>query len=60
MRQAFEFAELAGAHRLSPFHHDPTHDDDTLDFLIDVEQAAREWPFAVIPGAEGATVTLNQ
>jgi ribonuclease BN (tRNA processing enzyme) len=60
MRQAFEFAELAGAHRLSPFHHDPTHDDDTLDFLIDVEQAAREWPFAVIPGTEGATVTLNQ
>ena len=55
IRQAFEFARLAGAHRLAPFHHDPTHDDDTLDRLISAEQESTDWPFAVESGAEGAT-----
>jgi ribonuclease BN (tRNA processing enzyme) len=58
IHQTFQFAELARVRQLAPFHHDPTHDDDTLDRLIAEEQASRNWPFTVVPGAEGATYTL--
>jgi ribonuclease BN (tRNA processing enzyme) len=58
LRQTFEFARLAEAKRLAPFHHDPTHDDDTLDRLISAELESRDWPFAVVSGAEGASYVL--
>ena len=34
-RHAFEFAAQVGAKRLIPFHHDPSHDDDMLDRLLE-------------------------
>jgi phosphoribosyl 1,2-cyclic phosphodiesterase len=34
-RHAFEFAAQVGAKQLVPFHHDPSHDDEMLDRLLD-------------------------
>jgi ribonuclease BN (tRNA processing enzyme) len=34
-RHAFEFASQVGAKRIIPFHHDPSHDDEMLDRLLD-------------------------
>ncbi len=56
--QTFQFAELSHVRQLAPFHHDPTHDDDTLDRLISEVQQSKQWPFTVVPAAEGATYTL--
>jgi ribonuclease BN (tRNA processing enzyme) len=52
-RHAFEFAAQVGAKRLVPFHHDPSHDDDTLDRLL--ENAADLFKCACVasPGREG-------
>jgi phosphoribosyl 1,2-cyclic phosphodiesterase len=50
------FAELAAVGRLVPFHHDPAHDDDTLDSLVD-SIAARS-RIRVEPGREGWSLTI--
>jgi ribonuclease BN (tRNA processing enzyme) len=34
-RHAFEFASQVGAKQIVPFHHDPSHDDEMLDRLVD-------------------------
>jgi len=34
-RHAFEFARQVGAKQIVPFHHDPSHDDEMLDRLLD-------------------------
>ena len=49
-RHAFEFAARVGAKRIVPFHHDPSHDDETLDRLLDHALAAFKCPCAVSPG----------
>jgi phosphoribosyl 1,2-cyclic phosphodiesterase len=53
-RHAFEFAAAAGAKKLVPFHHDPAHDDEMLNRLID--DAGREFrpAFEVAAGCEGS------
>ena len=38
-----------------PFHHDPTHDDDTLDAVF---AALPDQPFTVLPAREGAVLEL--
>ena len=59
---AVTFARRADARQLILFHHDPTHDDSTLDRLGD--QARDRWaqaggdPDSVSVAAEGMTVTL--
>ena len=57
--QCFQFAALAGATKLVPFHHDPGHDDDFLDRLTGEVEIAERWPFAVLPGAEGASFDID-
>lgn len=56
---AVELARQSGARRLALFHHDPTHDDDTLDRLG--EEAARLAPSSleVIMTYEGLTIELE-
>jgi phosphoribosyl 1,2-cyclic phosphodiesterase len=50
--QSLALARAAGARRLVTFHHDPNHDDDRLDAMID--EAARDaGPVAVQGGMEG-------
>lgn len=58
-RQAIEFAAYVGAKELVPFHHDPSHSDETLDDLL--ENAKREFrpPFTVCAGHEGAVFELG-
>ncbi len=51
---AVAFAELAGARRLALFHHDPDHDDESLDRLVD-EAWALSQRTEVVPGCEGTT-----
>lgn len=55
--QVLRFAGLAGVKRLVTFHHDPGHDDATLDRLVREARRAGP-PFDVIPGTEGATFEL--
>jgi phosphoribosyl 1,2-cyclic phosphodiesterase len=50
--QALALARAAGARRLVTFHHDPNHDDDRLDAMID-EVARDAEPVAVKGGMEG-------
>ncbi len=57
--QAFAFAALAEVRQLVPFHHDPAHTDDDIDRLIGETVKLTQPPFAVTPGAEGATFELG-
>lgn len=59
LKQAFEFAALAEVKHLVPFHHDPEHDDDALDRLINETVKAMAPSFIVTPGREGATFELS-
>jgi len=52
------FAAAAGVKRLVTFHHDPGHDDLTLDRLIEEARGAFELPFQLLAGVEGARFNL--
>jgi phosphoribosyl 1,2-cyclic phosphodiesterase len=54
---AVRLADLAGARRLALFHHDPDHDDTTLDRLLDDARAISHGT-EVIAGREGLTLDL--
>ena len=53
------FAEMADVRRLVTFHHDPSHDDATLDALLDDIRADGHRPFEVIGGTEGASFEVG-
>jgi phosphoribosyl 1,2-cyclic phosphodiesterase len=55
--EAGRFAELAGAKRLACFHHDPAHDDATLDRLV-AEAASAATRLDVGGAREGETIEL--
>jgi len=56
-RQSLALARASGAKRLITFHHDPNHDDDRLDAMIN--EAARDaGPVAVEGGMEGDVFDL--
>jgi phosphoribosyl 1,2-cyclic phosphodiesterase len=52
---AVDLAQLAGARRLVTFHHDPAHNDATLDEMLGVAQARAGDTLKVMPGREGET-----
>ncbi len=55
LRQTFEFASLAEAKQLVPFHHDPAHNDNFLDLMLaDTVNSVRPL-FIVTPGTEGTS-----
>ena len=59
---ATDVAMAAGARRLALFHHDPTHDDETIEAFEDHAQArarAAGSNLQVFAAAEGLTVELN-
>jgi phosphoribosyl 1,2-cyclic phosphodiesterase len=58
-RHAFEFAAYVGAKELVPFHHDPSHDDATLDRLL--EEAVRRFKpvYWVSGGCEGTVFEMG-
>lgn len=57
---ALEVARQAGAKRLALFHHDPFHDDDMVDSLLEACQAsAGACDVQVIGASEGLTLTFQ-
>jgi ribonuclease BN (tRNA processing enzyme) len=56
---ALQFAGLAGARRLVPFHHDPGHSDEDIDRLLGEALAEADPSFAVTAGKEGAEFDLS-
>ena len=54
---AVAFAELAEVRHLVTFHHDPAHDDETLDRMYAATRRAGH-PFAVTVAAEGLEIAL--
>ena len=55
--QAIAFARAAGVAHLVPFHHDPAHDDDTLDAMFDRARDAADG-LLISPAQEGTTLVL--
>ncbi len=54
-----QFAKLAGAKHLVPFHHDPSHKDSTLDAVI-AEAVERAGPaFEVSAAREGGVLEVG-
>ncbi len=58
-RHAFKFAARFGAKELVPFHHDPSHDDDTLDRLLADAVQRFEPACRVSGGCEGAVFEVE-
>ena len=58
-RHAFEFATLAGVQEVVLFHHDPSHDDNTIEHLL--QDAVRRFKpaFRVSAGREGAVFEMG-
>jgi phosphoribosyl 1,2-cyclic phosphodiesterase len=56
--QACDFASMAHVERLVTFHHDPSHDDDSIDRFTESVKDARAMPFELTTGAEGARFEL--
>jgi phosphoribosyl 1,2-cyclic phosphodiesterase len=57
---ALAFAATARVKRLVTFHHDPRHDDATLDRLVQEAGAAADLPFELTAGTEGACFDLDR
>lgn len=57
--QTLQFATAAGVRRLVTFHHDPGHDDQALDRLVEEARNSSDLPFELIPGTEGASFELS-
>ena len=58
-RHALEFAALAGARKLVFFHHDPSHDDDTLDRLLKDAVRRSHTTCVVSNGREGEVLQVG-
>jgi ribonuclease BN (tRNA processing enzyme) len=57
-QHAFEFAARTGARTMVPFHHDPGHDDATLDRLLQDAVERFQPRFEAASGCEGASFEL--
>jgi ribonuclease BN (tRNA processing enzyme) len=57
-QHAFEFAAQVSAKRLIPFHHDPSHDDDMLDRLLEDSIRRFKFPGMAAAGCEGSVFTV--
>jgi phosphoribosyl 1,2-cyclic phosphodiesterase len=56
LRHAVEFAELANARKLIPFHYDPTHDDHMLDAYF---AGTTSRTLEIVPAIEGETFVVE-
>lgn len=55
---AVDLARVAGARRLVTFHHDPAHNDETLDAMLATAHAHADGAVEVLPGREGETFSI--
>jgi phosphoribosyl 1,2-cyclic phosphodiesterase len=58
IEQTIRFAAAAGVRRLVTFHHDPAHDDQALDHIVEDAYARCESACYLVPGTEGFTVEV--
>jgi phosphoribosyl 1,2-cyclic phosphodiesterase len=56
--QAFQFAELCDVKHFAPFHHDPTHNDDTLDRMFRQTMWDLRPSYKVTPSREGLAIKV--
>ena len=56
---AFRFAEASNVKHFVPFHHDPTHDDDTLDRMFERAMQDAQPSYGVTPGHEGLSIDVR-
>jgi ribonuclease BN (tRNA processing enzyme) len=59
-RQAFEFAARVGAKQVVLFHHDPSHDDATLERMLEQAMGRFKPPCRVECGCEGEVFELGR
>jgi len=57
--QAVSFALMTRARKLVTFHHDPSHDDATLDALVNQAQIDCDCDLELIAGTEGAAFEID-
>jgi len=60
LAQTFAFAEMTAVKRLVTFHHDPAHDDDTLERMTAEARETRGGSFDLVIGAEGASFVVGE
>jgi ribonuclease BN (tRNA processing enzyme) len=56
---AFRFAQLSNVKHFAPFHHDPTHNDDTLDGMFERTIGNMQPPYKVTPSREGLVIEVT-
>lgn len=56
VKHAFQFADLTDVKHFVPFHHDPTHDDDTLDKMFEGILGEMQPSYRVTPSREGLSL----
>jgi phosphoribosyl 1,2-cyclic phosphodiesterase len=59
INQALEFAQLTSAKQVVLFHHDPGHDDGTLDHIFAAAMASAPRGLSVTPAREGMALPLG-
>lgn len=58
IRHAFQFAGLCSVSHFAPFHHDPTHNDDTLDRMFEQTIQNVQPSYRVTPSREGLAIEV--
>lgn len=56
---AFRFADLSSVKHFAPFHHDPTHNDDTLDRMFEKTIRDVQPSYKVTPSREGLAIEVS-
>lgn len=59
IQHAFQFATLSNVKHFAPFHHDPTHNDDTLDRMFKQTIEAMQPSYRVTPSREGLEIDIE-
>ena len=59
LSHALAFARLAGVKHFMPFHHDPAHDDETLDRFFGAATTRPDEAFTVEAAREGTTFDIT-
>jgi phosphoribosyl 1,2-cyclic phosphodiesterase len=59
IRHAFQFARLCSVKHFAPFHHDPTHNDDTLDRMFEQTLELMQPSYTVTPSREGMAIEIG-
>ena len=59
IRHAFQFAGVCDVKHFAPFHHDPTHNDDTLDRMFEQTMLSMQPTYKVTPSREGLAIDVT-